>query len=121
MPLQKLTTLPSAWPGTKPMGPSLRPIPSLFSLGARKQGFRDRFWTHLQLYWTEERVQWWRNALLKDDGTELCQNILTLAPSVHGAVFISNRFDSDYQSFWTFLSWFSDAIGSSVVRTMSLG
>ncbi|PYH91750.1 hypothetical protein BO71DRAFT_358790 [Aspergillus ellipticus CBS 707.79] len=54
-----------------------------FSLGSKSETFRRRFWSSLRVYWTQEHIDQWRNALLGDDGTETCRNLITLSPSAH--------------------------------------
>ncbi|OAX76956.1 hypothetical protein ACJ72_08750, partial [Emergomyces africanus] len=41
------------------------------------------FWTTLELYWSEERINQWKAAVFGEKGGEACSNLLTLAPSVH--------------------------------------
>ncbi|OJJ42437.1 hypothetical protein ASPZODRAFT_170112 [Penicilliopsis zonata CBS 506.65] len=43
----------------------------------------DIFWETLRMFWSKEKVRVWEKAVLGEKGTEVCQNLICLAPTVH--------------------------------------
>ncbi|KAJ9251760.1 hypothetical protein DTO207G8_5214 [Paecilomyces variotii] len=44
---------------------------------------RGEFWASLRAFWTAEHVKQWEDAILGGNGTEKCENLITLSPSAH--------------------------------------
>ncbi|KAL2818762.1 hypothetical protein BDW59DRAFT_151797 [Aspergillus cavernicola] len=42
-----------------------------------------KFWGILSTFWTTERINDWKQRILGDGRTEVCQNLLTLCPNAH--------------------------------------
>lgn len=55
-----------------------------FSLG-KKAGSDEHedFWERLSYFWSTERIEKWKKAIFGDDGTEILENLMCLAPTVH--------------------------------------
>ncbi|KAK2810066.1 hypothetical protein FQN50_003260 [Emmonsiellopsis sp. PD_5] len=43
----------------------------------------DSFWNSLQIFWSDERLQQWKAAVYTENKTEVCHNLITLAPHAH--------------------------------------
>jgi hypothetical protein len=41
------------------------------------------FWDLLRVFWSDERIQQWKAAVFTENRTEVCHNLITLAPHVH--------------------------------------
>lgn len=69
------------------------------------------FWSALGVFWSDELISQWKAAVFGEKGTEVCSNLITLTPSVHGywgkALFALKPMDvsddgmsMDVQFFW---------------------
>jgi hypothetical protein len=53
-----------------------------------KFGSQIKFWAILRVFWSDDRIQEWRNALFPDQnnpdkGVETCRNLICLSPDAH--------------------------------------
>ncbi|PKY06148.1 hypothetical protein P168DRAFT_288110 [Aspergillus campestris IBT 28561] len=56
-----------------------------YSLGQREADpSQFMFWRTLGWFWTDEKIQAWKSAVLGPQGTETCSNMLCLGSNVHG-------------------------------------
>ena len=55
----------------------------IYPSGINSERNSDLFWTILGLYWSSERCGQWKISISTEKGTEICENIITMAPSVH--------------------------------------
>lgn len=56
-----------------------------FSLGSHEGGKNHAsFWTTLETFWSEEKIEAWKKAVMGDAGTENVQNLLCLTNWAHG-------------------------------------
>ena len=69
------------------------------------------FWASLYAFWKKDRIDQWKKILFTKKKTEVCENLITLAPSVHkywgAALFALKPLDvatdgksMDLQFFW---------------------
>lgn len=69
------------------------------------------FWKHLSTFWSQEKIDTWKNAIFTENSTEIVENVVTLCPNAHvfwtNAVFALKPLDvsedgksMDVQFFW---------------------
>lgn len=55
-----------------------------FSLGTKAgSDEHEEFWERLSYFWSTERIERWQKAIFGNEGTEILENLMCLAPTVH--------------------------------------
>jgi hypothetical protein len=60
----------------------------IFPFSMLKSSYHNNFWAMLEVFWSDDRIQEWRNALFldlnnPDKGVETCRNLICLSPDAH--------------------------------------
>ena len=59
-------------------------VAHIYSFSMSKILKDDFFWTYLNFFWFKDSVEKWKMAVFTEQKTEVCENLITLVPSVHG-------------------------------------
>ncbi|KAH8805662.1 hypothetical protein F5884DRAFT_755225 [Xylogone sp. PMI_703] len=43
----------------------------------------NTYWSYLRMFWSAERVERWKKALLTEKRTEVCENLISMSPNAH--------------------------------------
>ncbi|THC90246.1 hypothetical protein EYZ11_010292 [Aspergillus tanneri] len=80
------TVTPTGTPAVAPSTPRTPRTPGTpGSQSKRNRKLAEKLWSLLALFWPEEEVNEWLNALQEETGTESITNILTMREDVHSA------------------------------------